>query len=96
MEPVPQLSWPANLFSLPYLNVATASSTAPLLGQRKTQTDDHICECGCKQRHNHSVSRVIEEEQYGMRTRRVVWYSSLKCRNKDMGIGGDVRHQRKS
>jgi hypothetical protein len=31
LERVKDLNWPANLFSSPYLNVAPASSTAPLL-----------------------------------------------------------------
>lgn len=82
------LPWPANLFAQPHLNAA-----APLLASSgKKKTDDHLCGCGCTIPHRNAVSRVVEEEQYGQRTRRIVWYMSLSCRNKAMGLS-TAKHQ---
>ena len=88
MQPVPDLPWDKALF-------ATASSTAPLLG-RKTLPADMLCACGCKSPHKNAVSRVIEEDSpYGY-NRRIVWYTSIRCRNAHMGISSPAHYgQRK-
>jgi hypothetical protein len=82
MMPVPYLPWPANLFSLPHLNVA-ADSTAPLMRHGKRPTDDHLCVCGCKKKHHMAVSGL--EGESGVR--RVLWFATMACKNKHLGIG---------
>lgn len=44
-----------------------------------SKEDPTRCSCGCMVRHNNAVSRVVGEAGH----RRVVWYASLRCRNKD-------------
>ena len=87
LEKVKDLNWPANLFSLPYLNVATASGTAPLLaGAGKKSTSDHLCACNCKLPHMNAVSRVIERDAPFGYNRSVAWYRNLDHRNKHAGL----------
>lgn len=82
LERVPDLPWPANLFSLPYL---AANSTAPLFaGASKKSLGDDKCRCG--QPHHHAVSRVVTNDTPFGYNRSVVWYCSMNCRNRDMGL----------
>jgi hypothetical protein len=87
LERVKNLNWPASLFSLPYLNVATTSSAAPLLADaRKKSTSDHLCACDCKLPHRYAVSRVIERDGPFGYNRSVAWYRNLDHRNKHAGL----------
>lgn len=80
---VKDLNWPANLFSLPYSSVETASGTASLLaGASKRSTNDHLCACDCKLPDMNAVSRVIERDGPFGYNRGVVWYRSLDHRNR--------------
>jgi hypothetical protein len=83
-ERVKNLNWPASLFSLPYLNVATTSSAAA--DASKKSTSDHLCACGCKLPHRYAVSRVIERDGPFGYDRSVVWYRNLDHRNKHAGL----------
>jgi hypothetical protein len=80
LERVPNLPWPANLFSLPHLLVAT-ETTAPLFaGAGKKVLGDKLCTCGCKLPHNNAVSGLEGEAGY----RRVNWYRTIGCKNKHL------------
>jgi hypothetical protein len=47
----------------------------------KPKTEFH-CACGCQQRHNCAVSRV-----FGINgDRQVLWYRTMRCRNRHAGI----------
>lgn len=75
LEPVPDLPWPHNLFAM-------GQPLQQQLTTRRRLNDSELCTCGCKQRHNHAVSKVITEEDRHGPTRRVVWFVSMRCRNK--------------
>lgn len=86
MLQVVDLPWPRFLF-----HDYTVQANSTLATSGKKLTDDHLCGCGCKQLHRNAVSRVVEEEESGIRSRRIVWYLSLTCRNKAMGLS-QARH----
>jgi hypothetical protein len=80
LERVPELNWPANLFAQPFL---TANTTAPLIaGAGKKSTDAQRCACGCGFNHNHAVSAL--EGEHG--SRRVIWFRSMRCKSKYLGL----------
>jgi hypothetical protein len=82
MLPVPDLNWPATLFSLPYLNEAS-NTTAPLFaGAGKKTLGDHLCACGCKLPHKTAVSGL--EGNHGHR--RVLWFATMRCKSKYLGL----------
>lgn len=80
MPRVPDLNWPRQLYALPYDAVA-AHTTAPLK-QGKARTGDHLCACGCKQKHHMAVSGL--EGEHGFR--RVLWFATMRCKNRHLGI----------
>lgn len=85
MMQVPILDWSPSLFE----DIVTESkdTTAPLFaGGSKKPTDDHLCRCGCKQRHNHAVSRVVAHDGPFGYSRHIAWYRNLSCRNKHVGL----------
>jgi hypothetical protein len=65
----PKLDWPVDLFAQ---NKDTAFK--PL---EKLKTEFH-CACGCQQRHNCAISRVVAIDS----DRHVLWYRTIRCRNK--------------
>lgn len=75
MTMCPRLDWPSDLF---------ASVQEPKFTPKKVDTSK--CGCGCGVAHRNAVSRVVEETLYGVRSRRIVWYLSLNCRNRHMGL----------
>ena len=77
MTPLPQPAWPADRFGTAH----TGNTTAPLFGGGKGRPEDHLCACGCKLSHNHSVSRIIGDHE----NRVVLWYRTMQCRNKHTG-----------
>lgn len=71
---VPALNWPKDLYS-------SASDSSVQFAPKKVDTAK--CQCGCGFNHNHAVSGL--EGEAG--SRRVVWFSNMRCRNKYFGIG---------
>ena len=69
----PHLDWPVDLF---VQNKDTAFK--PL---EKPKTEFH-CACGCQQRHNCAISRVVGVNG----DRQVLWYRSMRCLNRHAGI----------
>jgi hypothetical protein len=73
MVACPRLDWPVDLFAN-NRNVAFMP-----LEQRKSE---FLCACGCQQRHNCAVSRVVAVNG----DPRVFWYRTIRCFNKHAGI----------
>jgi hypothetical protein len=78
MAPLPFLDWPPDLFA----EAHAVRFTAPGVSL-KQRSNENICACGCNQRHNRAVSRL--EDKGG--DRRVVWFRTIGCKNKYLGIG---------
>lgn len=76
MAPLPFLDWPADLF-------ARAHAAAPLTAAAKRKNSDTNCACGCNQRHNRAVSWLEDDDG----ARHVLWFRSIACMNKHMGVG---------
>ena len=76
MAPLPFLDWPADLFARAHA-VATPPATA------KRRGSGTKCACGCNQRHNRAVSWLEDDDG----VRQVVWFRSVACMNKHMGVG---------
>ena len=81
VAPLPFLDWPTDLFARAN---AVARATPPANTRRRR--NEKNCVCGCNQQHNQAVSAV--ENENGQR--RVLWFRTMACRNKHMGIGARV------
>jgi len=75
----PKLDWPVDLFA--------QNKDAVFKPLEKPKTEFH-CACGCQQRHNCAISRVVAMDS----DRHVLWYRTMRCRNKHAAMlaGGSL------
>jgi hypothetical protein len=65
----PKLDWPADLF---------AENKDTVFKPLEKPRTEFLCACGCQQRHNCAISRVVAMDS----ERQVLWYRTMRCRNK--------------
>jgi hypothetical protein len=65
----PKLDWPSDLF---------AQNKDTVFKPLEKPTTEFHCACGCQQRHNCAISRVVAMDS----DRHVLWYRTMRCRNK--------------
>jgi hypothetical protein len=73
MAACPMLDWPVDLF-LQNQNVSLVPRDKP--------KSEFLCTCGCQQRHNCAVCRVVGPNG----DPQVLWYRTIRCLNKHAGI----------
>jgi hypothetical protein len=76
-----KLDWPIDLF---------AQNKDIVFKPLETPKTEFLCACGCQQRHNCAISRVVAMGS----DRHVLWYRTMRCRNKHAAMLAGFLSQR--
>ena len=74
---VPMLNWQPDLFAAD--NVVEKT---PSVKPKVRLAPEDMCKCGCGLPHNNAVSRVVQVDVGWSNVRQVIWFYSMRCKDK--------------